>query len=162
MRISRHATKRQGATVIEAAVVSIVFLMLVFGMLDLGIAVFRHHVISQAARWGARQTIVQGKMAISELNGGSWGPPPAAYPGSNPYVTKADAADSIANAMKPFLVGLDPSLVTITVNWLDGSNDPMDGTNRVQVTMEMPYRPMTPFIPGPLSLQATSTMLIAH
>lgn len=39
---------RRGATAVETAIVMLVLLTLVFGMLDLGVAIFRHHNLAIA------------------------------------------------------------------------------------------------------------------
>lgn len=156
MRIQNLRSSRRGATLVETAVVIGVFLMMILGMLDLGIAVFRHHVVSHAARQGARMAIVHGSLAPAEM--GTWSP---SAPGT-PYTIKGDADDPIAKAMQPFLIGLNLPDVTITVTWLT-TNEP-DGSNRVQVDVRTPYQPMMTFIFGKieLDLHASSTMLMAH
>ena len=143
---------RRGATAVEMAIVLLTFLILVFGMLDLGIGVFKYHLLAQAARQGARQAIVHGSLATKL---GSWGP--AAYSGN--------AADgtAIANYIKPMLA--DPSNVAITATWIDGGNAPVPPPgNRVTVTVSAPYKPIMLFIFGNQSytLRASSTMYIAH
>lgn len=155
MRLPHRTTVRRGASLIETAGVIAVFLILVLGMLDLGIGVFRYHLVSHAARQGARMVIVHGSMA-SKL--GTWAPP---SPGT-PFTTKGDGTDPIAQAMQPYLTGLNRSEVTITVTWMTGTEP--DGTNRVQVEVNTPYRPMMTFLvrPDPLTLSASSTMYIAH
>jgi hypothetical protein len=130
------------------AIVLMVFLTLVLGMLDLGIAVFRTHVLANAAREGARKAIVHGGMAPE-----SWGP--ATYAGT------ANSADPIPTAVQPFLTGLDLSQVTVQASWPEGSN----GLEKpVQVTLSMPYQPVMTFIFGnpTFTLSGSSTMQILH
>src|SRR5262245_26201074 len=67
---SRRRSARRGAVLAEAAIVIFVFLILVFGMMDLGIGVARNNALSQAARQGVRQAIVHGRLAPSGWNGG--------------------------------------------------------------------------------------------
>ena len=77
----------------------------------------------------------------------AWGPTPSYYPAlpgqsvyasSNSYTALADApSDELAGAIRPYLVGLDPSTVTIQIAWPDGNNDL---GNRVTVTVTVPYR----------------------
>jgi hypothetical protein len=119
-------------------------------MLDLSIGIFRHHVLSQAARQGVRQAIVHGKMAPPTM--AAWGP--------TAYAGKASGADGIAVAIKPYLTGLDASKVDIQVQWLDGSNDL---EKRVRVTVSTPWTPlMLALFGGQKTLTASSTMPIAH
>src|SRR5262249_44074900 len=72
------------------------------GTIDLGTGVARNNALSQAARQGARQVIVQGSMAPAGLNGGPWGPG-ASYPGTHPYTVRASStSDRIASPVRPY------------------------------------------------------------
>jgi len=144
------------------------FVTLVFGMIDLSLALFRKHVVSEAARQGARMATVHGYLAPSSSKMTAWGPTPSYYPAlpnqsiyasSNFYSVQADApADELAAAVRPYLVGVDPSTVTIQILWPDGDNDL---GNRVSVTVTVPYRHL--FIgPDSINLGATSTMTVVH
>jgi hypothetical protein len=137
-------------------------------MIDLSIALFRKHVASEAARQGARIATVHGYLAPSDSNMNAWGPTPLYYPAlvtrsvytsSNPYTVQADSAsDELAGAIRPYLVGLDPSTVTIQIAWPDGNNDL---GNRVRVTVTVPYRHL--FLGTDLfNVGATSTMTVVH
>jgi Flp pilus assembly protein TadG len=142
--------KRRGATLVESVITLTVFLVLILGMIDLGLGLFRFIILTEAARQGARQAIVHGSNASSAQ--GTWGP--------TTYSQPATDTGAIAQAIKPYLTGLDPSQVTITVTWLDGGTS--EG-NRVQVTVAYTYQPMTTFaISGTLPLSSSSTMPIAH
>ena len=70
-RTSTTPSHRHGATMVEMAIVLLVFLMLVFGMLDLGLGVFRYNELAQASREVAREVVVHGAYA-DKL--GVWGP----------------------------------------------------------------------------------------
>ena len=167
MRFQRKKPDRRGVTLVEAAIVLLVFLMLVLGMLDLGLGVLHYNTVSHAARQGVRQAIVHGWMAPSGWYGGPWGPP-GNYPGGNGTtssytVNGANSSDWIVKAFQDqgAFAGLDPNKVTIQVQWLDGSNNP---DNRVSVTVSSSYSPIMTWIFGnpSITLGATSTMLIAH
>jgi Flp pilus assembly protein TadG len=164
-------TDRRGAALVEAAVMSPLFLTLVFGMLDLGGALFRNHVVCQAARQGARNAIVHGYLSPSQSTTNAWGPTPSYYPeltsrslyaNSTSWTVQADdPSDELACAIKPYLVGLDPGTVTVRIEWPDGDNDP---GNRVTVTVTAPYRTVSLFLVGDhtITLAASSTMPIVH
>ena len=81
------------------------------------------------------------------------------YASSNSYTVQADASsDELAGVIRPYLVGLDPSTVTIQIVWPDGDNDL---GNRVRVTVTVPYSHV--FLgPDPINLSATSTMTVVH
>lgn len=146
----RRRLARHGATMVELAIVLPIFLILVFGMLDLSIAVFRWHMLANAAREGARKAIVHGAMAPE-----SWGPAP--------ITTTADqtTAHPIVPILQPFLVGNELADVTIVVEWPEGSNAL---EKPVRVTLRSPYRPVAGFIFGgtPFNLEGSSTMLIMY
>src|SRR5438552_607017 len=65
-------SSRRGITLVETAIVLNVFLLLILGTLDLGIATYRYNTLSQAARNGARQAAVHGALAAPAL--AAWGP----------------------------------------------------------------------------------------
>ena len=125
----------------------------------------------EAERQGARIASVHGYLAPASSQMNSWGPTPSYYPAlqgrsvyasSSSYTVQADApADELAGAIRPYLVGLDPSTVTIQIAWPDGNNDL---GNRVAVTLTVPYRHPIPFIFGAdsINLGATSTMSVVH
>lgn len=152
MRWRRALCRRRGAAMFETAVVLSVFLMLVLGFLDLGVATFRYHLVSQAARHGARQAIVHGSMAPAAM--GTWGPTAVAASANATGVPLVDA-------VKPYLIGFDLSQTQVNATWLDGSNDP---GLRVQVVITTSYRPVVPFVLGttPMNLRGASTLTIAH
>lgn len=143
--------RRSGAVTVESAIIFPVFLILVVGAMDLGIAIFRHHVISQAARAVARQSIVHGSEADSL---GSWGPSPV---GPVP----ATDSDPLVNAVRENIAGMDLSEVQVQAEWLDNGNDPGD---RVKVTLTAQYSPVLVLVFGadPIVLQASSVMTITH
>ena len=154
MRLSQKRADRTGAATLEAAIVIPVFLLLVLGTIDLGVGVFRHNTLSQAARQGARQAIVHGKLAPAGWNGGPWGPTTIDVPST---ATGMPVVDSV----KPTLVGCPPADTRVRVEWPDGGNAVGD---RVRVTVTSKYQPMITWIfgGGTISLSATSTMPIAH
>ncbi len=146
---TRAMAARRGATAVELAIVLLVFLTLVLGMLDLGIAVFRSHVLAHAAREGTRKAMVHGSLAVEE-----WAP--VAFSGP------ADAdGHPIVGLIRPSLTGLDLSEVTVGIDWPEEDNSIL---KPVRVTLSTPYQPIMLFIFGnpTYTIQHTSTMLIVH
>jgi hypothetical protein len=130
------------------------FLTLVLGAIDLGTAVFRQHVLTQAARQGARAAIVHGSLAPASWKGGPWGTTtygPVAASTSSPQ----------AQAVASYLGGMNPADVQVTMTWLDSSNV---AESRVTVTLTTTWTPLMGFIFGSPSttLTGASTMQIAH
>jgi len=138
------------------AIILPVFLILTMGMLDLGVAVFRYHVVANAARHGARRAIVHGELA-NVL--GSWGPNTIDVAASAEGIPVVDGSNS--EGIQPLLVGCDLPKSRIRVEWLDGSNAFQE---QVRVTVTSPYRPIMLFIfsDAEYTLSASSTMRIAH
>jgi Flp pilus assembly protein TadG len=139
---------------VEAALIVTVFLALVTGTIDLAVGVFRQHVLTHAARQGVRQAIVHGELAPSSWKGGKWGPTtygPVAANDSNPK----------AQAIAPYLAGMDPANVQVTMTWPDGNNEV---ESRVTVTLTTTWTPVMGFVFGSrtVTLSASSTMRIAH
>ena len=137
---------------IEFALVLIVFLLLVLGMMDLAIGIFRSSVLAQAARTAAREVIVHGELA-SVL--GVWGP----------VDVGTVSVEQLAHPIKPTIAlslsGMDPNEVLVGVQWLDNSN--VLGA-RVRVRLEHGYTPISTFIFGSpeIPLVGSSTMTISH
>lgn len=146
---------RRGAAVVEMSIILMTFLVLTMGMLDMGIGVFRYHIVAQAARFGARRAIVHGDRA-TQL--GSWGTATidvAANANGIPIV------DGVDDGIAPMLVGCDLSQTRIRVEWLEGGNS---FEQPVRVTLTSPYTPIFSFIfpIATIDLTASSTMGIAH
>jgi hypothetical protein len=154
--MSRTRTKqRRGAAVLEMSIILTTFLVLTMGMLDMGIGVFRYHVVAQASRFGARRAIVHGDRATPL---GTWGTATidvAANANGIPIV------DGVDDGIAPMLVGCDLSQTRIRVEWLEGGNS---FEQRVRVTVISPYTPLFSFIfpITTINLTASSTMVIAH
>ena len=154
MRWQPQIIRRSGTALVETAITITVLLSLLLGSLDLGVAVFRQHALSQAARQGVRKAIVHGSLAPTSWNGGPWGP------GTYGPVAATDT-DPKAQAIAPFLTGMDPSTVTVTYTWPDGKNT---AEKRVQVSLSTTWTPILGFVFGssPVTITASSEMQIAH
>jgi hypothetical protein len=146
---------RRGAAVLEMSIILMTFLVLTMGMLDMGIGVFRYHIVAQAARFGARRAIVHGDRA-TQL--GSWGTATIDVMANANGIPIVDGAD---DGIAPMLVGCDLSLTRIRVEWLEGGNS---FEQPVRVTLTSPYTPIFSFIfpITTINLTASSTLVIAH
>ncbi|HUE74887.1 MAG TPA: TadE/TadG family type IV pilus assembly protein [Pirellulaceae bacterium] len=142
---------RRGAALVETAVVLSVFLLLILGTLDLGVATYKYNTLSQAARQGVRQAVVHGALAAPAMT--VWGP--SSYEG-----TAADGSEQ-AQAVTSMLAGFKLSDVTIRVEWIDGGNKVQQ---RVRYSVSSEYRPIIPsfFSQASYTLSAASTMPITH
>jgi Flp pilus assembly protein TadG len=146
----RRCGVRRGATLVEGAIVLTVTFLLIFGGLDLGIAVTRYNALCEAARRAARCTVVHGSSA-TQL--GSLGPTAMEF--------TAAADNDIADSFRYVLATMKPAEVNALVEWPDGGNQLGD---RVRVTLEYDHHPVIPIFLGigNLHLKATSTMSVGH
>src|SRR4051812_39622585 len=101
--------RRSGATMVESAFALPVMFLLLFAMLDLGLAAARYNALSEAARRVARAAIIHGSLEGKQST--IWGP--QEYAG-----TGADASE-IANTASPVLLAMAKDLVNIHVSWPD-------------------------------------------
>ena len=120
--------ERKGAALVETAIVYPVLFLLIFGIILVGIAVFRYQQVAHAAREGARYAIVHGDKSAEENK-----TDPDRYP--------APTADVIyEKAIKPQLAGMNLSQVTYSITWNQNNKqtysyvytDPSTGVSSVQ------------------------------
>ncbi len=147
----RKSDSRGGATTVETVLVLSVWILLLAGTFDLGMAVLRYNTLAHAARQGARQAIVHGKLASPQRT--VWGP--------SKYTGKAGDAHEIPQTVLPYLTGFTASEVTVTVEWIDDGNDLQQ---RVRFKVSGTYKPVLAIAFGnqPIALSSVSTMPIAH
>ncbi len=124
----------RGVEVIEFAIVSILLLILLFGVMEFGRAIWIYGTVAHTAREGARYAIVRG----SE---------------SGRTAIPIDV-ENYVNLVAGGLTGL-----TVTTTWDDPSKDP--GTI-VQVRVDRVFDPALPLVGlGTFTLSSTSRMVIA-
>jgi Flp pilus assembly protein TadG len=147
----KTANRRKGATAVECAIVLSAFFVILFGMLDMGLAVLDYNTLTEATRRLSRQAIVHGQLAAPQMT--VWGP-------TTVTGTAADGT-AYAQALSPELATFNLSDVHYAISWPDGTNS-LD--SRVQVTVTYDYQPMMPLILGTskIPLQMTTTMHVQH
>lgn len=153
-----HPARRphRGTAAVELAIVLMVFLTIIFGMMELSVAVFRYHVTSQTARQAARIAIVHGELAPGDEDTPLQTNWQTVYAG--PYDLDGDA--EIPNAVRRYAGGLDPSRTTLELEWPDGNTRI---GSRVRATVRTQYSPFITFLfTKDFTLTAQSTMQIAH
>ncbi|MBI5685006.1 MAG: pilus assembly protein [Verrucomicrobia bacterium] len=102
----------------------VVFLLLVFGVVDLGRGVYAYNTITHCAREGVRYAVVHGSGSAAPVG-----------PAAN------DA--TLANWVSRYAVGLQASSLTVTSSWPDGN---VAGSNAsVHVTVRYAFQPVTAF-----------------
>ena len=148
----RNATThlRHGATLIEAALVTVALLSLLLGTLDMGIAVLRYNMLAEAARTGARMAIVHGSDASPEMV--AW--------------NSTLAATQIKTALGPLLAGsgVAASDFTVTVTYEQSAGtDAVKPGRPVTVVVSHNWAPIVTFLfANTVPLSATSKMIIAN
>jgi Flp pilus assembly protein TadG len=114
-------------SLVEFALVLPVFLLLVFGILDLARAVWEENELAFAAREGTRWAIVHGSSAS-----------PQAGPGSVTYSAGPPTTDSgVTTAVLNYTIGIPG--VTVTSAWPDGNNN---RNSRVSVDVTADFVPL--------------------
>ena len=140
--------REKGQAMVEFSMLGIVLFIMVFGMIDAGRAVWNYNTLSHATREGTRYAIVHG--ADSSNPSG---------PDSANFTPPSDDV-MVRQTIEKFGSGLDPDRLTVTSEWLDGSNE---RGNSIKVTSSYDYQPMFNFF-GTLSftLTSSSTMEITN
>jgi hypothetical protein len=149
----RCATKRsaeRGTTLVEQALVLVLFLTVVFAIIDFGRALYTYHFVSNAAREATRWASVRGNACNA--------PDCPAKP--------SDVQTYVANVSG---LGLDPAKLTATTTWIAPPNGVpgCDGHPNpgcvVEVEVDYSYNFIFPFLPtGPLLMKSTSQMVISQ
>ncbi len=140
---SRRRSGERGQSTVEFALVLLPFLLLVMGAFDLGRAVFYAHMLSNAAREGARVGVVAGR---------------------TPAEICARAKASLLLPDVPVSAGCDVAgslTVAVPQRGTAGS-----ATDPVRVTLSYTFQPVTPLIAqivgNAFTLRASSTMYVEN
>lgn len=132
------ASREDGQAIVEFALVLPVLLLLIFGIIDLGRAVWQENTLAYAAREGTRYAIVHG-------SAGS----PVAWSGSNSSnICSSDTAGAgspcqpVFDTVRNAAVGV-PN-ITVVVAWNDalGGSTCYDRSCRVSVDATAPFIPL--------------------
>lgn len=146
----RGAQSRSGAVIVESAIVLGAFLIVLFGMLDLGLVVMHHNTLSEGARRLARNGMTHGSLAGPDAT--VWGPAPVSG-------TVADGSE-FAESIRPIFVTIPPDEISFNLEWPDGDNK---AGQRIRATVGYQHQMMFPFVlGGAVALESASTMRIAH
>jgi Flp pilus assembly protein TadG len=145
----------EGSALVEMAVVSSLLFSMLFGIIELSLALYTYNYVSDAAREGSRYAIVRGS-SCSVL--------------TNCNVTSAQIQTYVQNLGYP---GMNAANTTVTTTWLSPSAAPVTWTacgstcnapgDAVQVKVTYSFKLSIPFVPSStLSLHSTSMMVIAN
>ena len=134
-RISADRRKRQrGSALVESGLTMIVFLTVIFGLMDFGRMVWAYNLVSHAAREGTRYAMVHGRNS------------------SHPAT-----ADGIRSVVKGQAVGLDPASLLVNVSWIP-DNKP---GSAVKVAVQYTFSAAT-YMVGSGKFGSTSQVIISQ
>ena len=127
-----------GQAMVEFGIVASVFLLLLFGIMQMAFTVYNYNTVCSAAREAVRYAIVH-----------------------SPMSAKPATTSQIQQIAKDYAVALDPSLLTVNVSWPNDANLPSQKDAQVQVSYQ--YSLQIPFLaPVTLTLASTSKMLVSQ
>jgi Flp pilus assembly protein TadG len=134
----RRCKSQAGQELVEFATVTTAFLLLMFGLMYLGSAVYYYNTLSSAAREAVRYAIAHSPTS------------PA------PATTKQIQQVAINDA-----TGLDPTVLTVDVSWPTDPNLPLKQDAQVKVSYQ--YKVRIPFLDQvSFNLTSTSRMLVSQ
>ena len=151
-RRSKWLRDDKGATLVEYAIVFLVFMTMLLGIADFGRALYAFHFVSSAAREGARYAMVRGCSTTSSL------------------CPTAATASSVQTFVKNVPLGIDPTKVTVATTWPTSSYTPPICTSTknapgclVQVQVTYTFNFVFPLVSKtPLTMKSTSQMVIVQ
>jgi Flp pilus assembly protein TadG len=151
----RHARNEDGSAIIEMTLSIGILLSVVLGLMEISLALYTFHFVSEAARDGSRYAIVRGSSCPAVLSGC-----PAAGTG----------VDVQTYLRKEGFPGINPSSLTAVTSWPTAgssctpSTSPCDNPgNLVKVVVTYQFPLSIPFIPtSTLNMTSTSEMVISQ
>jgi Flp pilus assembly protein TadG len=136
----------RGANLVEFALASAILFSLLFGVLQMCLALYTYNYISQAAREGARWAMVRGSTSCT----------------NTPNLSNCNASSTaIQNYVQGLgYPGITSGSVTVTPTWPNGSNSP---GNTVKVQVQYPFALSIPFVSlTTINMAGSSTMVISQ
>jgi Flp pilus assembly protein TadG len=153
--------RRDGQALVEFALVLPIFLLIVFGVFDLGRGVYAYNTVANAAREGARVAAVNQIATSPDCNESK----PVEDPSNAHWSVKACAAASaISLGVRPADVTVSysaPPSTTLACPATPSPTSPINVGCLASVTVTYTFTPVTPVISmlvGPRVMSATSTV----
>lgn len=115
--------QRQGQSLVEFSIALLVTLLLIFGAVEIGRAVFAHNTVANAAREAVRYAIVHGSNSPAPIG---------------PQLNDSRMQDLV----RRWCMGLRTNLVTATCSWTNASGTVQNAPGAV-ITLQVNY----PFVP---------------
>lgn len=114
-KLRRHnARSEQGSALIETALTAVVMLTVIFGLIELCLALYTYHFVSNAAREGSRYAIVRGSDSCA----------------NTPNLTNCNATPAEIQSYVTSLgyPGFDTSKLNVTASWLTATTSGIPAT----------------------------------
>jgi hypothetical protein len=156
-RLQPARARQRGTTLLESAVMISVLLLMMFGVVGFGTALYTYHFVSNTAREATRWASVRGTscpLNLPSLPGGC----PADDTDVNAYVQNLSTG-----------IGLDPTKVTTTTTWVAPPNNLAACTAHanspgcvVKVQVQYSFQFLFPLLPSGFTMQSTSQMVISQ
>jgi Flp pilus assembly protein TadG len=150
MLLRPQPSRRHAASLVEAALVYPVFILLTIGLIIVAMGVYDNLQVTALAREGARWASVHGGQYQKETG--------------KPMATQATI---LSTAIIPMAVGLDTTQLMATATWDDPSEMPTylnsSGkvlVNKVTVTVNYKWKPL--FYLSPMTLSSTSVTMMQY
>ncbi len=157
---------QRGASMVENAIVLGMLLLLIFGIVDFGRALYTYHLVDNAARLGARFAMVRGAKCAHTAGGADPWPCP---------ITPPDGAGEIQTYVQQQSIVLGLGKITVVPSWTgqDTSGNPypgcvQDGTYNepgcpVTVTVTYTFQFLAPLVStASIAMKSTSQMVISQ
>jgi Flp pilus assembly protein TadG len=151
MPLSHRRQKGQkGSSLVELSLCLLGFLMLTFGALDFGMAVYASNFCYYSAREATRWAAVHGANSATSANCGA-----------NPGIASGCAANSadVSNFVSNLALALDPSKLTVITTWTPDTNPGAE----VNVTVGYSVVPLSGVaLKQTLNVSSSSQMEMVH
>jgi Flp pilus assembly protein TadG len=145
--------RERGTTMLESAVMISVLLLMMFGVIGFGTALYTYHFVSNTAREATRWASVRGA-TCGGLSGGC----PAKDTDVDAYVQNLSTG-----------IGLDPTKVTTITTWVAPPNNLATCASQnnnpgcvVKVQVQYSFQFLFPLLPSGFTMQSTSQMVISQ
>ena len=157
--VLRHFKAEQGSNLVEYAIMLLAFMMMIFGIVAAGEALYAYHFVSHASREATRWAAVNGADCTLDSSCPSG------------VAAQSDVQTYVNNIIP---AGIDSTQVNVSANWPPtsglppGVTDPCAGSSKVpgcpvQVTVSYVFHfPVALFPTTGYTLSSTSQMIIAH
>jgi len=150
LRPSSRRANQRGTAMFEYAIVVLISLMMLFGIVDFGRALYAYHFISNAAREGTRFASVRGNTCT--------------FFASDCPATRAQIRAFVKNVPQ----GINAAALTVTPNFTNPNGLPVCGSTQnypgcgIQVRVDYNFSFIFPLMPTSIAMSSTSEMIISR